>query len=262
MNHFIEIGYSTTTGDYWLTVHTGSRNFGLKIANYHQKQAVIKLKKRRESVVKDKLKAAQATGLEPRDIAGWLKVEYAKIPATHRGLEYLEGEDALEYYWDMLLAQKFAQLNRQIILDNILKVIGTPVYKEERKMVESVHNYIDFNDMIVRKGAISSYIGQLMVIPFNMRDGILICEGKSNEAWNYSAPHGAGRVLSRSAANRILDLETFKNQMEGICSSSVVKSTLDESPDAYKDPKIIEAAIAPTATIVDRLKPVLNIKAT
>ncbi|PTB86300.1 hypothetical protein C9925_02205 [cyanobacterium G8-9] len=112
------------------------------------------------------------------------------------------------------------------------------------------------------KLTVSEYAGEKMIIPFNMRDGILICEGKSNPEWNFSAPHGAGRVMGRREAKRKLSLENFKKQMRGIVSSSVCKSTLDEAPDAYKKPEIIEEAIKPTATIVDRIKPLLNVKAT
>ena len=127
-------------------------------------------------------------------------------------------------------------------------------------LVESVHNYIDFDDLIIRKGAIRAYKNERMVIPFNMRDGMLICEGRSNPDWNYSCPHGAGRVLSRTKAKAELSLDEFKKQMEGIYSTSVCEATLDEAPNSYKDADIIEKAIEPTAVIIDRIKPVLNIK--
>ena len=259
-NHFIEIG-TDSNNDKWLTVHTGSRNMGLKIANYHQKQAEKILKQRRESVVKQKLEKERASGLEPRFISAWLKQEYAKIPVTTKGLEYLEDENAAEYFWDMIIAQIYAWKNRRQIVAqimNILAVADTTKYE----YIESVHNYIDFSDGIVRKGAIRSYKGEKMIIPFNMRDGILICEGKSNEDWNFSSPHGAGRTLSRRAAREQLNLETFKAEMENIVSSSVCESTLDESPEAYKSADMIKKAIGPTATIIDTIKPILNIKAT
>ena len=126
--------------------------------------------------------------------------------------------------------------------------------------IETVHNYIDFNDLIIRKGSITSYEKERFLLPFNMRDGILICEGKSNPDWNFSAPHGAGRMMSRSQAKKNLSLDSFKDQMKDIYSTSVEYSTLDEAPDAYKDSKIIEAAIEPTAKIINRIKPVLNMK--
>ena len=127
-------------------------------------------------------------------------------------------------------------------------------------MIETVHNYIDFRDNIIRKGAISSYIGERMIIPFNMRDGILICEGKSNPEWNYSAPHGAGRVMSRTKAKESIDLEEYKLSMSGIYSTSVCQSTLDEAPQAYKPMEEIIEAIKPTVDIIDIIKPEYNFK--
>jgi RNA-splicing ligase RtcB len=127
--------------------------------------------------------------------------------------------------------------------------------------VETIHNYISFDDHIIRKGAIASYVNQKMVIPFNMRDGLLICEGKSNNEWNNSAPHGAGRVFSRSQAKDVFTLEEYQKTMNGIFSTSVVESTLDESPMAYKDAAVIEKAIEPTANIILRVKPIYNVKA-
>mgnify|MGYP003623730937 FL=1 len=141
----------------------------------------------------------------------------------------------------------------------IFKDLGTDYQAEDP--VYSMHNFIDTTDWIIRKGAIRSYEGERMVIPFNMRDGILICEGNSNEDWNCSAPHGAGRVLARNKALKTLDMEQFSKEMEGIYSTSVCKQTLDESPMAYKDKDVIIEAIKDTATILDTIKPILNIKA-
>jgi RNA-splicing ligase RtcB len=123
-----------------------------------------------------------------------------------------------------------------------------------------VHNFIDFRDFIVRKGAIRSYTGEEMIIPFNMHDGLLFCKGKSNSEWNYSAPHGAGRVYSRAKAKQIIDVEKFKDSMKDIYSTSVGFNTLDEAPEAYKNSKMIEEAIEPTAEIIMRVKPVMNMK--
>ena len=225
-NHFIEIGKSVNSGDIWLTIHSGSRHFGLCVAKYHQKVA-------KSYVAKKGIK-------------------------VQKSLEYLEGELLLDYIFDMLFAQSYAHLNRMTIAEIILEILNT----EPVNIVESVHNYIDMDDLIIRKGAIRSYLGERMIIPFNMRDGLLICMGKSNPDWNYSAPHGAGRVMGRREAKRRLSLEVFKKQMKGIVSSSVCRSTLDEAPDAYKNPEIIENAIEPTAVILDRIKPLLNVKAT
>jgi tRNA-splicing ligase RtcB (3'-phosphate/5'-hydroxy nucleic acid ligase) len=133
--------------------------------------------------------------------------------------------------------------------------------KEPLDRIETVHNFIDFKDFVIRKGAVRSYKDERFILPFNMRDGILLCSGKSNPEWNYSAPHGAGRVMSRSQAKKNIGLEKFEGQMKGIYSTSVGRETLDEAPDAYKDPLTIEQAIAPTAEILDRIKPIHNMKA-
>jgi len=211
-NHFIEIGIDDKD-DIWGTIHSGSRQFGLKIANYHQRKA------------------------------------------GKGQLAFLEGEEMFDYLTDMVVAQTYAHFNRTIMLNEITSIFN---YKPEIT-IESVHNYIDFNDLIIRKGAISSYENEKMIIPFNMEDGILICEGKSNPNWNYSAPHGAGRVGSRRWAKENLNLDEAKKNMneKGIYTS---KLPLDECKQAYKDPKIIEKAIEPTAKIITRLKPVLSCK--
>lgn len=174
------------------------------------------------------------------------------------GLEYLEGDDLKGYLLDMYDAQYYASLNRDVIMFEILSLISKTIHISER--IETIHNYIDRNDGIIRKGAIKSYIGNKMIIPFNMRDGILICEGKSNPEWNYSAPHGSGRVHSRSKAKVELNFDKFKKDMNGIFTTSVCMNTIDESPDAYKDSKIIEEAIEPTAIILDRIVPIHNMK--
>jgi RNA-splicing ligase RtcB len=156
----------------------------------------------------------------------------------------------------MVIAQTYAQFNHDSIQREICKKLKCTA----TDMIRSVHNYIDMNDFIIRKGAIRAYEGELCVIPFNMRDGLLICKGKGNDSWNNSAPHGAGRVLARGKAKNTLSLEEFEEKMKGIYSTSVVKETLDESPMAYKDSEIIEILIDPTVEIVDRIKPILNIK--
>ena len=171
--------------------------------------------------------------------------------------EYLSGDNLMGYFFDMIFAQQYAVWNRITMLGLIKKAIGIKRYDEE---IHAIHNYVDFKDFIIRKGAIASYVGQKMVIPFNMRDGILICEGKSNDDWNFSAPHGAGRIMSRGKAKEFVDLKDYQKVMKGIYSTSVCRSTIDESPFAYKNPDTIEKAIEPTATILERVKPVLNIK--
>jgi len=215
-NHFIEVGESTITGNNWITVHSGSRQYGLKSATYHQR------------------KAGKNT------------------------LSYLVGNDMFEYLIDLLIAQTYALANRLFMMNKILKVLGID-QKKVVDMVSSVHNYIDFRDFIIRKGAISSYKDEKMVIPFNMEDGILICKGKSNSDWNYSAPHGAGRIASRRWAKDNLSNDDAKKRMDekGIYCSSL---PTDELKGAYKDPKEIEDAIDPTAEIIDRIKPIIVCK--
>lgn len=215
-NHFIEIGKSSNN-DYYITIHSGSRNFGNQVCRYHSKIA-----KNNEDY-------------------------------------YLQDKEMFDYLIDMVIAQYYAKINRETMLQIIKDLLNI---KKIEDTFSSVHNFIDFEDFIIRKGAIRSYKNEKMIIPFNMRDGILICEGKSNEDWNYSAPHGAGRVLSRMQARKQLDMNEFIESMKGIYSSSICKNTLDESPQAYKNPKQIEELIYPTVEIIDRLKPILNIKST
>ena len=254
-NHFIEIGKSDKTGDYWVTVHTGSRNFGLKICDYWTNVAKGKV-----------FVASKEYNMELDNI---ILNTYPKsdIPKKIRDLksryelgidkEYLEGENLIGYLFDMIFAQHYATWNRRTILNTIKEVLGITKFDEE---IHSIHNYVDFKDFVIRKGSISSFVGEKMIIPFNMRDGILICEGKSNEDWNNSAPHGAGRLMSRSKAKESVNIDAFRKSMEGIYSTSVCKGTLDESPFAYKNSEMIENAIEPTATILDKIKPILNIK--
>jgi len=258
-NHFIEFNKSEKTGNIWCFIHSGSRNLGKMICEYHvdkAKRYIDGLKKSDESININEIKKHYSGSDIQKQIQS-LKSK-SKFDYDTTDLEYLTGEQAYEYYVDMLLAVEYAKLNRLYIKKNILKSFkNTPKVLNE---IESIHNFIDLNDFIIRKGSIRSYKGEKMIIPFNMRDGILICEGKSNPEWNCSAPHGAGRVLSRSAAKNFINLEDFQNTMNGIYSTSVCVDTLDESPFAYKDCEIIEMAIEPTATILDKLKPIINIK--
>jgi RNA-splicing ligase RtcB len=265
-NHMIEVGIDNNT-DYWVTVHTGSRNFGLRICNYWQDLASKRFRKDNKEEFKKALyllkEEHKGNSYELKGKIQELKKEFeSKIPPNPgidmKGLEWLEGEDAHGYLFDMIFAQVYARTNREYIKKTILDILNIP----ELDSIETVHNYIDFNDFIIRKGAVRSYVGERFILPFNMRDGILICEGKSRPDWNYSSPHGAGRLMSRSQAKKRIDLEKFKGQMAGIYSTSVGTGTLDEAPDAYKNASVIEQAIEPTAKILNRIKPVHNMKAT
>ncbi|KAJ5073954.1 RNA-splicing ligase rtcb [Anaeramoeba ignava] len=224
-NHFIELDQEDGSKNIWLTIHCGSRNFGLQVANYHQKKA--------KSLVGDK-----------------------------KGLEYLEGEHAKEYLEDMKVAQKYAKLNRRTIADQIVhEFFGLELSKLD--IVESIHNYIDFEDNIIRKGAISARKGERLVIPFNMATGLIIGFGKGNEEYNCSGPHGSGRLLSRTQAKQKLKMSDFQKIMKdsNVYSTCVVNSTIDEAPFAYKDTDTILKFIEPTVEIEKRLKPIYNFKA-
>jgi tRNA-splicing ligase RtcB (3'-phosphate/5'-hydroxy nucleic acid ligase) len=220
-NHFIEVGRDNT-GSAWLTIHSGSRNFGLKIANWHQAKAI-------------------------------------KTVGKGHGLEWLEGEDANYYLEHMKIAQRFAAENRRLMAEQILRFFSLKL--DDVETVESIHNYINFEDRILRKGAISAHVGERVIIPWNMRDGLVIGRGKGNVDWNFSAPHGAGRVMGRGQAKRTLDLEKFKESMDGIWTSCVSKDTLDESPMVYKDHAMIQEAIGDTVDVELTVKPLYNFKA-
>lgn len=229
-NHFIEVGRSDKTDDYWLTVHTGSRNFGLKVASYHQNKA------------KELMKTMFIDKSEYKDC------EF--LPMDLGGSEYLE---------DMQISQEYADLNRNIILGIIIEDYFEIDYDSD-KAIHSVHNFI--SDGIIRKGAISAKEGEQLIIPLNMRDGFILGIGKGSKKWNYSAPHGAGRVLSRTKAKQNLNIDEFKLEMNGIYSSCISESTIDESPMVYKEKELIMNHIQETVEIIDIIKPVYNFKAT
>jgi len=256
-NHFIEVGIAEQSGDLWITVHTGSRNLGKKVCEYWQNIAEKKLRKLTNVDMRKEIDELRKTLKDKSQMQ--TKIEEIK-KGYHLGIEkeltFLEGEDTIGYMFDMIFAQKYAEFNRRVIMRSIF----LHDLKPNGEAIESVHNYISPRDMIIRKGAIESYVGQRQIIPFNMRDGILIVEGLSSMDWNFSAPHGAGRVMSRSKAKKELNVDVFTGQMEGIYSTSVNKNTLDEAPDSYKDCKLIEDAIGPTCMIIDRVKPIMNLK--
>ena len=258
-NHFVSIEKSDSCGDCYLIIHCGSRNFGKMLCEYHMKIAKRLLDYKRNVELKSKIEEIRKN-ITPSEIE--IKIKEAKkeldidFDINMNGSEYLEGQLAIDYYMDMIFCYFYANLNRSTIADNILKVIG---YKEIERF-ESVHNYIDFNDLTIRKGSIRSYIGEKMIVPISMSFGSFICEGKSNSDFNFTSPHGAGRLKSRGEASRTIDMIDFEYSMKGIVSTSVVKSCIDESCFAYKNPKVIEEAIQPTAKILDHIVPILNLK--
>lgn len=251
-NHFIEVDHSEKEQKYYLVIHSGSRKLGGDVCKYYQDiafQNANEMKKVREELI-NKLRAE---GRE-RDIDKEMK--RLKKPAANKELAHLSGDHFKNYLNDMAIVQQFAVLNRRTMADIIIKEMG---FKEKTRF-ETIHNYIDFGRMILRKGAVSAELGEKLLIPINMRDGSLICIGKGNQDWNYSAPHGAGRLMSRSKAKELLSMDEFAHSMNGIFTTSVSRSTIDEAPQAYKSIEEISAAITETVEIIDIIKPVYNFK--
>lgn len=254
-NHFIEADRDED-GTLYLVVHSGSRHLGVEVAGYYQKQAVRQMNKKEDERMKkqiEKLKR-QKNGEE---LGKAITVALAMREQIDPDRAYVSGELFWEYLDDMELVQEFADYNRQAIIDTIVRGKGLTV----TDTFTTVHNYIDTEDMILRKGAVSARKGERLLIPINMRDGSLICVGKGKRDWNYSAPHGAGRAMSRGRAFATLSMEEFERQMQGIYTTSVCPETLDESPMAYKTLEDITKNIAPTVRIVKRILPVYNFKA-
>ena len=252
-NHFIELN-KASDGTYWLLVHSGSRNLGKQVAEYYQNLAEVVLKDQKHAEKLDLIDMLKQQGRASEIQSELFKIkEY--IPT---GLEYLKGGNAKDYLHDMEICQAWAKANRQIIAEDIIKGLGLG-YTD---IIESIHNYIDIDNNIIRKGAISAQKDEYCLIPLNMRDGTLICVGKGNEDWNYSAPHGAGRLMSRGRAKKEIKLEDFQETMKDVYSSTVCQATIDESPFAYKDMEEIMKAVEPTVDIIDRIIPVYNYKAT
>jgi len=261
-NHFIEVGRDST-GSLWLTIHSGSRNFGKKICEYWQGTPIRKMNEKKQEKFKaglEEIKRTHTTKAQRKLIPEAIKQLRAYLEMDNKvakGLEYLEGEDAYGYLHDMIFTTVYAKENRRligkIVSENVMGLHDPQPYE-----IESVHNYIDFSDFIIRKGAISAYT-KFILIPLNMEDGTLICKGLANQEWNYSAPHGAGRMLSRNKAKELVDVEKAAERMRaaGIFASSI---PADETKNAYKDSNIIKEAIAPTAEIVDVIKPIINLK--
>ena len=252
-NHFIEIDEGSD-GSKYLVIHTGSRNLGKQVAEYYQRLAVKRLYAKKEERA-DIIAKCKAEGRE-RDI----QAELAKLASKHssnvpKDLCYLEGKDRDDYLDDMKICQLFAKLNRECIAYSIIggRLVGDPFH--------TIHNYIELETNMVRKGAISAKKGEKVLIPINMRDGSLLCVGKGNEDWNCSAPHGAGRIMSRSKARESISMESFRESMTGVYTTSVCKSTIDESPMVYKSMNEIINNIKDTVDILDVLKPVYNFKA-
>lgn len=221
-NHFIEIDRDKD-GQLYLVIHTGSRNPGKQTAEYYQKEAAKKLAK---------------SGID-------------------KSLAYCEGNLLADYLQDMAILQRYANHNRKAILETLIREMKLTV----NDSWTTVHNYIDLSAMILRKGAISARAGERVLIPVNMRDGSLICVGKGNPDWNESAPHGAGRLMSRTQARQVISLDQYRQSMTGIYSSSISKETIDEAAFAYKPLSEILAHIGDTVQVIRQIRPIYNFKA-
>lgn len=269
-NHFIEID-KDDAGLFYLVVHTGSRNLGKQVAEIYQKLAVkcqsgwAELMERQAQMIDEYKQAGRKAELQEaiRQLHNSFKMYKPVIPAE---LSYLEKDFREDYLHDMRLCQRWAAINRRMISGLLMDYLSerghVAMQPEEYRGLsfESVHNYISDTNM-VRKGAISARAGEKCIIPLNMRDGSLICIGKGNTDWNESAPHGAGRIMSRSQAFARIRMEDYMHSMEGIYSESVVEDTRDESPMVYKPQEEIIRNIQDTVTIVNVIKPVYNFKA-
>lgn len=263
-NHFIEID-SDDEGNKYLVIHTGSRNLGTQVAEHYQSLA-YELMCGKDKLFRQQNELIAHYKAEGRrsEIQAAIKELRSSFQAhecfTPRELCYLTGEYREMYLHDMRICQEFASLNRVTIAGLILSAaFGMELSDCQR--FETIHNYIDHESNIVRKGAVSAKKGEKLLIPINMRDGSLICIGKGNPEWNCSAPHGDGRMFSRNAAKEKFTLDEFQNSMEGIYSNSIHLSTIDECPMAYKSMEDIVDNITPTAEIVSIIKPVYNFKA-
>ena len=255
-NHFIEADKGSD-GSMYIVIHSGSRHLGVETAKYYQEEAFKRLHTDNRDEIKAVIEKLKSEGRESEIQTELLKLKKVTGPDVPKHLAYCEGELFDQYIHDMKIVQQFAMLNRQAMMDEIIK--GMHLHVTEQ--FTTIHNYIDTDTMILRKGAVSAESGQKLLIPINMRDGSLICTGKGNPDWNFSAPHGAGRLMSRSQAKESFTVSEFKKQMKGIYTTSVNAQTLDECPMAYKSIDDIVNNIGDTAEINDIIKPVYNFKA-
>ena len=291
-NHFIEFAQARDSGAYWVVVHSGSRYLGKAVAEYWQHRAS---QYHKADAIREAIPAAYTKFLKfdpaevsDHDLYEWvtggkgeshlrkerireefdgkaLEAVFEELSRLDKSVEdrnddldWLDGRQAHGYYVDMLFAQQYARWNRELMTETICEALGVdPVDR-----IESIHNYIDFEDMTIRKGATPAREGQRLIIPFNMAAGSILARGNGANAWNRSAPHGAGRVMGRREAHEQFSVEAFEAAMEGVYSESIVESALDEAPMAYKPTDAIAEAIEPTAEILDWLDVVHNLKAT
>ena len=258
-NHFIEIDVASN-GTQHLVIHSGSRNLGTQVASHYQRLAVELHQGKEEFFARrDALIAEYKAAGRRKEIQRALKELrwQERTPDAPPELCWLYGSYMDDYLHDVAICQRFARRNRELMAEEIVSRCGLPF----RDAFHTVHNYIDVDEMILRKGAIAAHAGELVLIPLNMRDGSVLARGRGNEEWNFSAPHGAGRVMSRSVAKETLSLDDYRAQMAGIYTTSVSEHTLDEAPGAYKSADDILGPISEAVDIVEVMKPIYNFKA-
>lgn len=262
-NHFIEIDKDDDNYKY-LVIHTGSRNLGKQVCEIYQEKAIKycsyekEMREEKQKIIKEYKEQGREKEIQEKLIE--ISEKYKDKTKLPKDLCYLEGKDREDYLHDMKKCQRFAVMNRCDIANKILYKMGLGGLDSFQNF-QCIHNYINFNDNIIRKGAISAREGEKVIIPMNMRDGCIIGFGKGNEDWNYSAPHGAGRTMSRNIARNTVNMEDYKKSMEGIYTTSVNESTIDESPFAYKPMEEILEHIKDTVEVHKIIKPIYNFKA-
>lgn len=254
-NHFIEADMDTD-GNIYIVIHSGSRHLGVEVAKFYQEEAYKRLKDDERNQLNLLISSLHAQGKE-HDINSEIEKFKSKKITVPKEFAYCEGGLFDNYLHDMKIVQQFAMLNRKAMMREIIKNMGLHIDEQ----FTTIHNYIDTDNMILRKGAVSAQKDEILIIPINMRDGSLICRGKGNDDWNRSAPHGAGRIMSRSQAKENFTVSEFKKQMSGIYTTSVNSGTLDECPMAYKSFNDIADNIGETVEIVKVIKPIYNFKA-
>lgn len=263
-NHFIEID-KDDQGEYYLVIHSGSRHLGVEVATYYQNKGYDILKQNQKDTRDAIIHAFKAAGREREISAALTKLKKTEMS---KDLAYVGGDVYWDYIHDIRIVQRYASRNRELMAYIIIDKMGwskEPIIRMyPDQQFHTIHNYIDYDTErkpILRKGAVSAKKGELLIIPMNMRDGSLICRGKGNPDWNYSAPHGAGRILSRAGAKKEISIADYEKSMCGIYTTSVNEFTLDESPMAYKPMKEIISNIGDTVDILKVIKPVYNFKA-
>ena len=260
-NHFIEIDQAVD-GTKYLVIHTGSRNLGKQVAEIYQNLAIDLNRgmeeyfQKRDEIIKTYKEQGRRKEIQTalKELAKEYEIGPLSVPED---LCFLHGKYFDDYLADVEICQQFAKRNRELIAEVLLNRCGLTA----KDAFHTIHNYIDTDEMILRKGAIAAHKGERVLIPINMRDGSVLAVGKGNPEWNFSAPHGAGRVMSRAGARKALSMEEYKKQMEGIYTTSVNEDTLDEAPMAYKSLEDIIGVIGESVEIIEVLKPIYNFKA-